>query len=90
MEMVKKTFIFILAFNVVSGSSTQLEKMLCVLPVEEEPDLELILQSDKLKQDLAVMEKVVLANIFQPKLAAYRQLPIIEGNVFCIASKIAC
>ncbi|XP_051753182.1 dynein axonemal intermediate chain 4 isoform X2 [Ctenopharyngodon idella] len=64
--------------STVSGSSTQLEKMLCVLPVEEEPDLELILQSDKLKQDLAVMEKVVLANIFQPKLAAYRQLPIIE------------
>ncbi|XDV35788.1 hypothetical protein PO909_005670 [Leuciscus waleckii] len=64
-----------------SGSSTQLEKMACVLLVEEEPDHELILQSDKLKQDLAVMERVILANIFQPKLAAYRQLPVIEDCV---------
>ncbi|KAK2889218.1 hypothetical protein Q8A67_014593 [Cirrhinus molitorella] len=63
--------------STVSGSSTHLEKM-TVLPVEEEPDLELILQSDKFKQDLAMMERVVLANIFQPKLAAYRQLPVIE------------
>ncbi len=60
--------------------------MTCVLPAEEEPDRVLILQSDKFKQDLAVMERVVLANIFQPKLAAYRQLPVIEGDVICIAS----
>ncbi|XP_056315050.1 dynein axonemal intermediate chain 4 [Danio aesculapii] len=64
--------------STVSGSSTHIEKMACVLPLDEEPDLQLILQSDKLKQDLALMERVVLANIFQPKLAAYRQLPIIE------------
>lgn len=64
--------------STVSGSSAQLEKMACVLLVEEEPDHELILQSDKFKQDLAVMERVILANIFQPKLAAYRQLPVIE------------
>ncbi len=73
-------------FNSVSGSSAHLEKMTCVLPAEEEPDRVLILQSDKFKQDLAVMERVVLANIFQPKLAAYRQLPVIEGDVICIAS----
>ncbi|XP_067314517.1 dynein axonemal intermediate chain 4 [Pseudorasbora parva] len=64
--------------STVCGSSTQLEKIACVLPVEEEPDHELILQSDKFKQDLAVMERVVLVNIFQQKLAAYRQLPVIE------------
>lgn len=58
--------------------------MACVLLVEEEPDHELILQSDKFKEDLAVMERVILANIFQPKLAAYRQLPVIEGDVSCI------
>uniref|UniRef100_A0A9J8BEZ6 Dynein axonemal intermediate chain 4 n=1 Tax=Cyprinus carpio carpio TaxID=630221 RepID=A0A9J8BEZ6_CYPCA len=72
----------------ISGSSTHLEKMTCVLPVEEEPDLELILQSEKFKQDLAVMERVVLANIFRPKLAAYRQLPVIEGNVFCTKNQV--
>ncbi|XP_016303266.1 dynein axonemal intermediate chain 4 [Sinocyclocheilus anshuiensis] len=73
--------------STVSGSSARLEKMTCVLPVEEEPDLELILQSDKFKQDLAVMERVVLANIFQPKLAAYRQLPVIE-DPDCVQTQI--
>ncbi|KTG45216.1 hypothetical protein cypCar_00032742 [Cyprinus carpio] len=73
--------------STVSGSSAHLEKMTCVLPVEEEPDLELILQSDKFKQDLAVMERVVLANIFQPKLAAYRQLPVIE-DPDCVQTQI--
>jgi len=64
--------------------------MACVLLVEKEPDYELIFQSDRFKQALAVMERAIVANIFQPKLAAYRQLPVIEGDVFCIASKIAC
>ncbi|XP_051568768.1 dynein axonemal intermediate chain 4-like [Myxocyprinus asiaticus] len=61
-----------------SSLSSRLEMEAFVLQVEEQPDSELILQSDKFKQDLAVMERVVLENIFQPKLAAYRQLPVIE------------
>uniref|UniRef100_A0A8C1W7J6 Dynein axonemal intermediate chain 4 n=1 Tax=Cyprinus carpio TaxID=7962 RepID=A0A8C1W7J6_CYPCA len=56
-------------------------------PSGPDQNLELILQSDKFKQDLAVMERVVLANIFQPKLAAYRQLPVIE-DPDCVQTQI--
>lgn len=52
---------------------------------KDEPDPELILQSDKFKHDLVVMERVVLENIFQPKLAAYRQLPVLEGNAISVS-----
>ncbi|TRY54611.1 hypothetical protein DNTS_001597, partial [Danionella cerebrum] len=66
------------ATSSVSGSSSSLEKPACLLPLEEMPDLQLIFQSDKLKQDLALMERVLATSIFQPKLAAYRQLPKID------------
>uniref|UniRef100_A0A8C9TCL8 Dynein axonemal intermediate chain 4 n=1 Tax=Scleropages formosus TaxID=113540 RepID=A0A8C9TCL8_SCLFO len=46
--------------------------------IEDAPAPEVILYSEKFQQDLLVMEKVVLQNIFQPKLAAYRQLPILK------------
>ncbi|CAM4625075.1 unnamed protein product [Leuciscus chuanchicus] len=72
--------------STVSGSSAQLEKMACVLLVEEEPDHELILQSDKFKQDLAVMERVILANIFQPKLAAFYPPSISRRRVVLLVS----
>ncbi|XP_078263518.1 dynein axonemal intermediate chain 4 isoform X2 [Rhinoraja longicauda] len=42
-----------------------------------EQDLEEIFKNEKLKQDLFIMERVIMENIFQPKLAAYRQLPIL-------------
>ncbi|XP_058513726.1 dynein axonemal intermediate chain 4 isoform X2 [Ochotona princeps] len=45
---------------------------------DEEDHSEAILKSDKFHQDLFFMERVVMANIFQPKLAAYRQLPILK------------
>nr|XP_055069609.1 dynein axonemal intermediate chain 4 isoform X1 [Misgurnus anguillicaudatus] len=61
-----------------SGASSYIEMDAFESLTKEEPDTEWILQSDKFKQDLAVMERVVLENIFQPKLAAYRQLPVIE------------
>ncbi|XP_057194414.1 dynein axonemal intermediate chain 4 [Triplophysa rosa] len=61
-----------------SDLSSQIELEGSVSLGKEEPDPELILQSDKFKHDLAVMERVVLENIFQPKLAAYRQLPVLE------------
>lgn len=46
---------------------------------DEEDHSETILKSDKFHQDLFFMERVLMENIFQPKLAAYRQLPILKG-----------
>ncbi|XP_076790682.1 dynein axonemal intermediate chain 4 isoform X1 [Arvicanthis niloticus] len=43
---------------------------------DEEDNSEAILKSDKLHQDLFYMERVLMENVFQPKLAAYRQLPV--------------
>ncbi|KAM5256416.1 LOW QUALITY PROTEIN: dynein axonemal intermediate chain 4 [Ctenodactylus gundi] len=37
-----------------------------------------ILKSDKFHQDLFFMERVLMENVFQPKLAAYRQLPVLK------------
>ncbi|NWH40826.1 WDR78 protein, partial [Chloropsis hardwickii] len=36
-----------------------------------------ILTSAKLLQDLVVMERILMENIFQPKLAVYRQIPVL-------------
>uniref|UniRef100_A0A8C2V7A6 Uncharacterized protein n=1 Tax=Chinchilla lanigera TaxID=34839 RepID=A0A8C2V7A6_CHILA len=44
---------------------------------EEEDHAEAILKSNKFLQDLFFMERVLMENIFQPKLAAYRQLPVL-------------
>ncbi|KAM4573894.1 dynein axonemal intermediate chain 4-like [Odontesthes bonariensis] len=46
--------------------------------LEDGPDLEEIMLSESFKNSLSVMERNVLANIFQPKLAAYRQLSILK------------
>ncbi|XP_070701689.1 dynein axonemal intermediate chain 4-like [Pempheris klunzingeri] len=40
-----------------------------------ESDLQLIMQSQRFQQCLMVMERSILGNSFQPRLAAYRQLP---------------
>ncbi|XP_018609658.1 dynein axonemal intermediate chain 4 isoform X2 [Scleropages formosus] len=61
-----------------SSSSSRTEMEVFLVPVEDAPAPEVILYSEKFQQDLLVMEKVVLQNIFQPKLAAYRQLPILK------------
>ncbi|XP_047395691.1 dynein axonemal intermediate chain 4 isoform X1 [Sciurus carolinensis] len=45
---------------------------------DEEDHSDAILKSDKFHQDLFFMERVLMENIFQPKLAAYRQLPILR------------
>lgn len=50
------------------------------IPKAEEIDPERILRSENFQQDLFVMERIILENIFQPKLAAYRQLPILTGT----------
>nr|XP_012622663.1 WD repeat-containing protein 78-like isoform X1 [Microcebus murinus] len=46
---------------------------------DEEDQSAAILKSDKFHQDLFFMERVLMENIFQPKLAAYRQLPVFKG-----------
>ncbi|XP_038191386.1 dynein intermediate chain 4, axonemal isoform X2 [Arvicola amphibius] len=45
---------------------------------DEEDNSELILKSEKLQQDLFFMERVLMENVFQQKLAAYRQLPVLK------------
>ncbi|NWV07240.1 WDR78 protein, partial [Ptilonorhynchus violaceus] len=37
-----------------------------------------ILTSENLQQDLVVMERILMENIFQPKLAVYRQIPVLR------------
>ncbi|XP_040421315.1 dynein intermediate chain 4, axonemal isoform X3 [Cygnus olor] len=44
---------------------------------EEKNRLEAILTSENFQQDLFFMERVLMENIFQPKLAAYRQFPVL-------------
>ncbi|XP_022352889.1 WD repeat-containing protein 78 isoform X1 [Enhydra lutris kenyoni] len=45
---------------------------------DEEDRSESIMKSDKFRQDLFFMERVLMENLFQPKLAAYRQLPVLK------------
>ncbi|XP_008567225.1 PREDICTED: WD repeat-containing protein 78 [Galeopterus variegatus] len=45
---------------------------------DEEDHSDAILKSDKFHQDLFFMERVLMENVFQPKLAAYRQLPVLK------------
>lgn len=48
---------------------------------DEEDHSEAILKSEKLQQDLFFMERVLMENVFQPKLASYRQLPVLKGTL---------
>ncbi|XP_037621977.1 dynein intermediate chain 4, axonemal-like [Sebastes umbrosus] len=61
-----------------SSISSQLEMEMCGESVNAESDLQLIMLSESFQHSLLVMERSILADIFQPKLAAYRQLPILE------------
>ncbi|NXY56134.1 WDR78 protein, partial [Callaeas wilsoni] len=44
---------------------------------EKECHSEAILTSENLQQHLVVMERILMENIFQPKLAVYRQFPVL-------------
>ncbi|NWU43233.1 WDR78 protein, partial [Hylia prasina] len=44
---------------------------------EKECHSEAILTSANLQQDLVVVERILMENIFQPKLAVYRQIPVL-------------
>ncbi|NWT76332.1 WDR78 protein, partial [Prunella himalayana] len=46
-------------------------------PEEQECHSGAILTSAKLQQDLVIMERILMENIFQPKLAVYRQIPVL-------------
>ncbi|XP_035617891.1 dynein axonemal intermediate chain 4 isoform X1 [Oncorhynchus keta] len=74
----ERTMSVISTTSIASASSSRIEMEPFVVPSEDEPDPELILQSEKFQQDLFVMERIILENIYQPKLAAYRQLPTLE------------
>ncbi|XP_067385458.1 dynein axonemal intermediate chain 4 isoform X2 [Channa argus] len=43
-----------------------------------ESNLQLIIHSEKFQHSLLVMERSILGNMYQSKLAAYRQLPVLE------------
>ncbi|KAJ7986317.1 hypothetical protein DPEC_G00338670, partial [Dallia pectoralis] len=64
--------------TIVSTTSSRMEMEPLIVPSENEPDPELVLQSEEFQQHLFVMERIILENIYQPKLAAYRQLPTLD------------
>ncbi|XP_030109422.1 dynein axonemal intermediate chain 4 isoform X5 [Mus musculus] len=64
-----------------SSSLMDIENVILAKVQEDEEDnSEAILKSDKLHQDLFYMERVLMENVFQPKLAAYRQLPVYKEH----------
>ncbi|XP_053326023.1 dynein axonemal intermediate chain 4 [Spea bombifrons] len=63
--------------DVSSSTVTEIDRLsVRRIPEENVPDGDEILKSEKFQQDLFFMERIVVENIFQPKLAAYRQLPV--------------
>ncbi|KAF4791512.1 WD repeat-containing protein 78 [Turdus rufiventris] len=54
---------------------------------EKECSSEEILTSANLQQDLVVMERILMENIFQPKLALYRQIPVLIEPVVTSETK---
>ncbi|KAM6962991.1 dynein axonemal intermediate chain 4 [Aplochiton taeniatus] len=75
--------------SIASTSSSRIEMEPFLVQSEDEPDPELILQSEQFLQDLRVMERTILENIFQPKLAAYRQLSSLENQESAPKPKVA-
>ncbi|XP_034540734.1 WD repeat-containing protein 78 [Notolabrus celidotus] len=65
--------------TVATGStvSSLVEKESCRSTLSTEPNTQLIM-SESFQYSLLVMERSIVTNLFQPKLAAYRKLPILE------------
>ncbi|XP_028666813.1 dynein axonemal intermediate chain 4 [Erpetoichthys calabaricus] len=61
-----------------SSLGVDAESIISGLTKEEPSDPELILKSESFQQNLCVMERIIMENIFQPKLADYRQLHILK------------
>ncbi|KAK2858146.1 hypothetical protein Q7C36_006065 [Tachysurus vachellii] len=74
----KRAMSILSSTSTASTTSTQREIVASTAKVVEEPDSERILYSENFLQSLKVMEKTVLLNIYQQKLAAYRGLPILS------------
>uniref|UniRef100_A0A8C9XDZ3 Dynein axonemal intermediate chain 4 n=1 Tax=Sander lucioperca TaxID=283035 RepID=A0A8C9XDZ3_SANLU len=70
--------IILLCFSSASAASSLKEVEALGNSLNAESDLQLIMLSEKFQHCLLVMERSILGNIFQPQLAAYRQLPVIE------------
>ncbi|KAJ4938435.1 hypothetical protein JOQ06_003054 [Pogonophryne albipinna] len=68
------------AVNTIKGStvSSALELAMSENSSNTEANSQLILLSETFEKSVLVMERIVLTNVFQPRLAAYRQLPILE------------
>ncbi|NXA31560.1 WDR78 protein, partial [Eudromia elegans] len=58
-------------------SSVMESALLAKIHEEKEDHSEAILKSEKFHQDLFFMERILMENVFQPKLAVYRQLPVL-------------
>ncbi|KAB5584313.1 hypothetical protein PHYPO_G00105990 [Pangasianodon hypophthalmus] len=74
----QRTMSRVSATSTASTSSSQREVEASTAQMVDEPDSEQILHSEKFQQSLQVMERTVLLNIYQNKLAAYRGLPILR------------
>ncbi|XP_058259097.1 dynein axonemal intermediate chain 4 isoform X2 [Hemibagrus wyckioides] len=65
------------ATSTASTSSSQREMESSTTQMVDEPDSEQILYSETFQQSLQVLERTLLLNIYQHKLAAYKGLPIL-------------
>ncbi|PWA24576.1 hypothetical protein CCH79_00011760 [Gambusia affinis] len=61
-----------------SGVSSEGELEGDLFMLKSEPDLENILSSEAFMNSMLIMERVIVVNIFQPKLAAFRGLPVLK------------
>uniref|UniRef100_A0A4W3JYZ7 Dynein axonemal intermediate chain 4 n=1 Tax=Callorhinchus milii TaxID=7868 RepID=A0A4W3JYZ7_CALMI len=71
-----------------SSCSADSESVIIVqVPVDVDYDTEELMNNEKLHQNLVIMERVIMENIFQTKLAAYRQLPVLtSGYLLCVSA----
>uniref|UniRef100_H3AVV7 Dynein axonemal intermediate chain 4 n=1 Tax=Latimeria chalumnae TaxID=7897 RepID=H3AVV7_LATCH len=60
------------------------------IPEEEQKSAEEILKSEKFQQDLFVMERILMQNVFQPRQASYRQLPVLTVYIRPVQPKMFC
>lgn len=70
-----------LCFSSASAASSLKELEVFGNSFNAESDLQLIMLSESFQQCLLVMERSILGNTFQPQLAAYRQLPVLQGKL---------
>ncbi|KAM6925991.1 dynein axonemal intermediate chain 4 [Lycodopsis pacificus] len=66
------------SFSTASTSCSKLEMEMCEDSFNADYHLQLIMSSESFQYSLFVMERCIVANIFQTRLAAYRQLPTME------------